>query len=142
MYYCLLEEDSGDDTLLKPKAEPARARTASGRKVPAGAVAMFGGTGGGNPLAAALSKRRKSSSEVNKLLKMSLLADASLQYLVRLIKVLTYISWSRERSSGQSQRWSGVCNWYPSCTLSGLSILTYSVWIEFNWISAKAFIFG
>ena len=92
MYYCLLEEDSGDDTLLKPKAEPARARTASGRKVPAGAVAMFGGTGGGNPLAAALSKRRKSSSEVNKLLKMSLLVDASLQELVRLIKVPTYIS--------------------------------------------------
>ena len=93
MYYCLLEEDSDDDdTLLKPKAETARARTASGRKVPAGAVAMFGGTGGGNPLAAALSKRGKSSSEVNKLLKMSLLVDASLQELVRLIKVLAYIS--------------------------------------------------
>lgn len=56
-------EDSESDTLKAPVGS-ARDRTASGRKVPAGAVSMFGNIGGGNPLAAALSKRRNSSSEV------------------------------------------------------------------------------
>ena len=53
------------DGLLKPPAQEGRPRTASGRKVPAGAVSMFGGVGGGNPLAAALSKRRQSSADVS-----------------------------------------------------------------------------
>lgn len=55
------ESEEEDEGLVQSPAEKARTRTASGRKVPAGAVSMFGGIGGGNPLAAALSKRRQSS---------------------------------------------------------------------------------
>lgn len=59
------EEDDESGNSLKPPGDVSRTRTASGRKVPAGAVSMFGTTGGGNPLASALSKRRVSSSSVS-----------------------------------------------------------------------------